>query len=557
LKRLVYLLCLGLSSGCVRADVKLPALFGDHMVLQQDAQLPVWGTADPAESVTVEVGDEKTNATAGADGKWMVKLPPLPAGTTPLTLTVTGKNTLKFEDVLPGDVWLCGGQSNMEFSLGGAHNAKDVIPESADPQLRIFLVKPTVALQPATDVEGKWEVAGPATVGKFSGVGYFFGRELRTKLQRPIGLIGSYYGGTPAQAWVSESGLKQEPRLKGYVDAYEKTLAAYPQAMKDYPAQMDAFNADLAKWNQTYGDAFQAAEKQWHQDVAAARAANQVPPEEPRPPTPAPRPPVAPDGGKGAPVGLFDGMIAPLIPYALKGVVWYQGESNSGNADEYSVLFPRLIADWREKWGQGDFPFIYVQLAKFNLSWLHNDSNWARLREAQLKTLSVPHTGMAVAFDVGDPHNIHPIDKLDVGQRLALVARHVAYGEDLVYSGPLYDSMKVAGGEITLSFTQVGGGLIIGKAPWLALGMHPIPDTTLVGFKIAGDDKTWYPADAKIDGNTVVVSSAQVPNPVAVRYAWGNAPDANLYNRDGLPASPFRTDDWPETVPPPAWVATP
>ena len=536
------------GSSPVWADVKMPAIFGDHMVLQQDAKLPVWGIADPDEQVTVQVGGESGTATAKADGSWRVDLSPLPAGTTPLTMTVSGKNTLKFEDVLVGDVWLCSGQSNMEFALTSAHNAPTEIPKANDPQLRIFLVKNTIALEPKTDVDGKWEVASPESVPKFSAVAYFFGRQLRTKLDRPIGLIGSYYGGTPAQSWVSLSGLQKEPPFQNYIKFFEQLRDNYPQALKDYTAKQASFQADLAQWQQTYGPAYDAMMKDWNAAVAKARIANEVPPEEPKAAVPAPKPPVTPDGGKGAPVVLYNGMIAPLIPYALKGVIWYQGESNAGNAAEYSTLFPRLIADWREKWGQGDFPFLYVQLAKFNLSWLKNDYAWAQLREVQLKSLSVPNTGMAVAFDIGDPNNIHPKDKLDVGLRLALVAEHVAYGQDLVYSGPIYQSMQVQGNSIVLNFTQTGSGLVIGAAPWTALGIKPLSTETLVGFKIAGADKNWIPADAKIDGNTVVVSSPQVAQPVAVRYAWGNAPDSNLYNQEGLPASPFRTDDWPDNV---------
>ena len=541
----------------LQADVKLPALFGDHMVLQQDTRLPVWGTADPGENVTVSIGSESGSAIAGSDGTWQVKLAPLPTGDTPLTMTVSGKNQLKFEDVVVGDVWICSGQSNMEFALHGAHNAATEIPKAADSLLRIFLVKTKAALEPQTDVEGKWEVASPETVPKFSAIAYFFGRELRSKLNRPIGLIGSYWGGTPAQAWVSLSGLKKEPTLQNYVEIYEKNVADYPKAAADYPGREAAYETALAQWNQTDGAAYQAVLKEWSAAVNQARAAHQVPPEQPKPAVPAPRAPVTPDGGKLAPIGLFNGMIAPLIPYAMKGVIWYQGESNAGKPGEYPALFARLITDWREKWGQGDFPFLFVQLAKFNLSWLGNDTGWARLREAQLKSLAVPNTGMAVAYDVGDPNNIHPTDKLDVGLRLALVAEHVAYGQDLVYSGPIYDGMKVEGNTIRLTFTQIGAGLVIGTAPWTAPGLVPLPASTLLGFKIAGADGKWVAADAKIDGPSVVVSSPDVPQPVAVRYSWGNAPDSNLYNRDGLPASPFRTDDWPDAPPAPRPPAGP
>ena len=530
-------------SSPLRADVKMPAIFGDHMVLQQDIALPVWGTADPGENVTVEVGNESGSSTAGADGTWRVNLAPLSTGTTPLTMTVAGKNNLKFEDVVVGDVWLCSGQSNMEFALTSAHNAQTEIPKATDSKLRIFLVKNKASIEPLTDVEGKWELSSPESVPKFSAIAYFFGRELRSKLDRPIGLIGSYWGGTPAQSWVSLSGLQKSPPFQNYITAYQKNAADFPQASADYPGKMAAYTASLAQWQQTYGAADQAAQNKWNAAVVAAKAANQVPPEQPKPTVPAPKPPVPPDGGKGGPVGLYNGMIAPLIPYAMKGVIWYQGESNSGNPTEYMTLFPRLIADWREKWGQGDFPFLFVQLAKFNLSWI-GTTGWAHLREVQLKSLSTPNTGMAVAYDVGDPNNIHPKDKLDVGLRLALVAEHVAYGKDLVYSGPIYDSMQVTGNSITLNFSQTGSGLVIGTAPWNASGVVPPSNEKLVGFTIAGADKNWVPADAKIDGLTVVVSSPRVSQPVAVRYAWGNAPDCNLYNREGLPASPFRTDDW-------------
>jgi sialate O-acetylesterase len=529
----------------IPAEVKLPVIFGDHMVLQQDAQLPVWGTAAPGESVTVTLGAQKGTAIAAADGKWSVKLAPLPAGTPPLTMTVAGSNTVNFTDVLVGDVWLCSGQSNMEFALTSAQNAQPEIAKANDSQLRIFLVKTKASLEPLADVEGKWELASPESVPKFSAIAYFFGRELRAKLNRPIGLIGSYWGGTAAQSWVSLSGLQKDPPFNFYIGQYQQNVAAFPQANADYPAKMAAFNADLAKWQQTYGAADVAAQKEWNAAVVAARAANQVPPQQPKPAVPAPKPPVPPDGGKGGPIGLFNGMIAPLIPYALKGVIWYQGESNTNNPTEYQTLFPRLIADWREKWGQGDFPFLYVQLAKFNLSWA-GTTGWARVREVQLKSLAVPNTGMAVAFDVGDPNNIHPKDKLDVGLRLALVAEHVAYGQDVVYSGPIYDSMNVTGNSIALKFTQTGSGLVIGTAPWNASGVVPPSTDKLVGFQIAGDDQKWFPADAKIDGSTVVVSNSSVPHPVAVRYAWGNAPDCNLYNKEALPASPFRTDDWPD-----------
>lgn len=542
------------GSGSLSADVKLPSIFGDHMVLQQDTALPVWGTADSGEKVTVTLGNETGSAVAGADGKWMVKLAPLPEGSTPLTMTVTGKNSLKFDDVLVGDVWVCSGQSNMEFALGAAHDEKTELPQATDPQLRIFLVTKKTSLDPLTDVAGKWELCAPNTVNRFSAVGYFFGHDLRKSLNRPIGLIGTYWGGTPAQAWTSISGLQKEPSLKHFVDAADKARADFPKANADFPAKMEAYKAEKAKWDQEVGTTYNATLKDWNDAVAQARATGAALPSRPVPSVPAPKVPTTPDGGPFLTANLYNGMLAPLIPYAIKGAIWYQGEANAGAGLEYRVLFSRMISDWREKWGQGDFPFLFVQLAAYK----PGGPNWNILRESQTKTLALPHTGMASALDIGDPNNIHPIDKHDVGHRLAVIAQTVAYGRKGVISGPLYDKFEVKGDKVQISFTQTDSGLMIGSAPWTAPGVTPLPNTTLVGFLIAGDNKKWVPADAKIEGNTVIVSSADVSKPVAVRYAWEAAPSANLYNKEGMPASPFRTDDWVDAPPtPPTTPAAP
>jgi len=531
------------------ADVKMPAIFGDHMVLQQEATVPVWGTADPGEKVTVTVGTESASATAGADGKWLVKLPALPPGTAALTVTVAGKNKLTFSDVLVGDVWVCSGQSNMEFGFGGAHNAATEGPKANDPQLRLFDVQRKTAMQPESDVVGSWQVCTPDTVKAFTAVGYFFGRELRSSLNRPIGLIESSWGGTPAQAWTSPSGLQKDPVLQKYVDQYNQDVANYPKALADFPAKTAAYQAALDAWNRDVLPAYQATLKDWNDAVAKAKAAGQPEPPKPQPSTPQPRPPADPAGGPGGPSNLFNGMIAPLIPYAIKGAIWYQGESNAGAAIEYRTLFGRMITDWREKWGEGDFPFLFVQLASFDSGPV---PYWAYLRESQLKTLALPNTGMASAVDVGVPKNIHPQDKSDVGLRLALAARHVAYGQDLVYAGPIYQAEKFEGNIVRVSFTQTGSGLIIGTPPWTPAGLTPLPTTTLVGFEVAGADGNFVSADAKIDGNAVVVSSPQVTQPLYVRYGWSNVVEANLYNKEGLPASPFRTDNFPPPSPPPA-----
>jgi sialate O-acetylesterase len=543
---LCFGLAFALSAPFLRADVKLPAIFGDHMVLQQEASLPVWGTADAGEKVTVTVGAESASATADANGKWMVKLPPLPNGTPPVTMTAAGKNNLTFSDVLVGDVWVCSGQSNMEYPLSGAHNASTELPKANDPELRLFHVQRKTSIQPETDVVGSWQLCTPDTAKTFTAVGYFFGRELRTSLNRPIGLIEASWSGTEAQAWTSLSGLQKEPALHGYVDKYNLNLANYPKALADVPAQTAAFQAAHAAWYRDVNPALQAALKDWNDAVAKANAAGQPPPPKPQPSAPFPASPPDPTGGPHGPSNLFNGMIAPLIPYAIKGATWYQGESNASQAMEYRTLFPTMITDWRQRWGLGDFPFLFVQLACFDES-VHPSQDWALLRESQVKTLALPNTGMASAVDIGDPTYIHPQDKLDVGLRLALAAKHLAYGQNIVFSGPIYDSMKVEGNAIRVSFTQTGGGLIVGQAPWIppSVKKNPVSTTDLESFTIADADQNWVPAQAKIDGNTVVISSSQVAQPVAVRYGWADAPRCNLYNKEGLPASPFRTDDWP------------
>jgi sialate O-acetylesterase len=546
------------AASALHADVKLPAIFGDHMVLQEGKTLPVWGTADPNEAVTVTVGAEKGHATADAAGKWRVELKPLAASAQPLTVTVQGKNTVTFTDVLVGEVWICSGQSNMEFGIGNDYRGAETIAQANEPGMRLFMVPRATALDPQTDITqeppdsllGKWQVVTPAVMaGKwgwngFSAVGYYFGKEIHEKTGKPVGLIGTYWGGTPAQAWTSISGLEKDPALHHYVEAHSQAVADLPAAMAAYPAKMAAYKTALAAWEANGGKAYEDQVKIWTEAAKQAEAANQPPPPKPTPPSPQPHAPPMPDGGPGAPTTLYNGMIAPLLPFAFKGVIWYQGEANAGNAAEYRILFARMIKDWREKWGEGDFPFFWVQLACFKSNPLVQ--NWPFLREAQAETLSLPETGMATAIDVGNTNDIHPKDKVDVGHRLALAARHVAYGEEIVYSGPVYTTMQVQGNAVSLSFKHKGGGLVIGKAPWAPPGAKPVPTDHLTGFTIAGADKKFVPADAKIDGASVIVSSAQVPAPVAVRYDFANSPEplGNLYDQEGLPAFPFRTDDW-------------
>jgi len=515
------------------------------MVLQQDIKIPIWGWADAGEAVTITLGDKTAKTTADANGKWRVDLDPVTTAATPLTLTVAGKNSLKFDDVLVGDVWVCSGQSNMQLPLKVVHNAATEIPKANDSQLRLFSVGGKLAIDPETDVKGQWVVCSPASASSFSAVGYFFGRELRRALNRPIGLIGTYWGGTPAHAWTSLSGLQKDPPFSHAIDVYRQIAANYPKAKEEYPAVLAAYQDQFKKWK----EANDAVVKQWQDAVNQAKASGQPAPPQPPPNPPMARGPNLPEGPAETPTVLYNGMIAPLMPYAIKGVIWYQGEANTGNGLEYRTLFPRMISDWREKWHQGDFPFLYVQLPNYRPPQNQpSEGGWAYLREAQLMTLALPNTGMAITIDVGDANDLHPKDKLDVGLRLAQDAKHVAYGQDVVYSGPLYDSMKIEGNKIRVAFKDTGSGLQMSTQPWTPPGA-PVPaPTELTGFAIAGADKNWVWAQAKIDGNTVLISSDQVASPVAVRYGWASDPPCNLYNKEGLPASPFRTDDWTDPV---------
>lgn len=538
----VGLLCLALLLGplpSIQAEVRLPAIFGDHMVLQQEKTIPVWGTAAPGESITVTLGTISDRTVAKPDGKWRVDLPAQPPATSPLVMTVQGSNRITFADVLLGDVWLGSGQSNMGFPMKDSHVASTDIPKATDAQLRLFIVGRRPTGVPQTELAGgRWELCDPTTVARFSAVTYYFGRELRQSLRRPIGLITTSWGGTPAQAWISYDGLKAHPELTRYRDSYQQVQ---DRALKVTPAMVAAFDTKMAAWK-TDNDARLA---DWKKTADTAKSAGQpVPPE----PKPAPMP-ANPDpfyaGFPSTPTCLFNGMVAPIIPYAMKGVLWYQGESNTGQAHDYHRLLPALINDWRAHWGAGDLPFLFVQLANCGAP---EKENWVTIREAQLKTLSLPATGMACTIDIGaDNYNFHPQNKRDVGLRLAKAAHQVAYGENVVGSGPLYDAMKIEGSAIRISFkaASVGNGLKTGSPPaWSENGQRAPADPVLKGFQIAGADQKFVPAQAKIENNTVRVFSDTVGAPVAVRYGWLNAPQLNLYNQENLPASPFRTDTW-------------
>ncbi len=510
-----------LASGSLYAEVKPNPLFTDGAVLQRGQAVPVWGTARDGEKVAVEFGTQTVSTTA-ANGAWSVNLKPLTAGG-PFTMKITGDNVVTVNNLLVGEVWVCSGQSNMEFNFAGTATAKEEAPKAAFPKIRMFTVTKKISVKPQSEAAGKWVECAPETVGGFSAVGYFFARDIFLKLGVPVGMIHTSWGGTPAQSWTSLDGFGNDPELKGYVDGANAALASYDAAAAAYPVKQAEFEAAKKVWDENVGKAFNEATKAWIAATTAAKAAGQPQPPKPAPSSQPPRAPVNPEGSPSHPTNLYNGMVAPIIPYAIKGAIWYQGESNASQAKQYRTLFPAMIADWRAKWKQGDFPFLFVQIAPFR-------GQPPEIREAQFLTLSKSkNTAMAVTTDVGNASNIHPTQKEPVGQRLALAARALAYDEKIEYSGPLYTSMTAQGDKIVISFTHTGSGLVA-------------KDGELKGFTIAAADGKFVPAKAEIKGDTVVVAGEGVTEPKAVRYGWANVPDVNLFNKEGIPASPFRTD---------------
>jgi sialate O-acetylesterase len=514
------------------ADVRLPALFTDGLVIQQGMPAPVWGWAPDGEQVTVRLAGQVATATAQG-GRWMAKLPSLKAGG-PFPMTIAGKNTIELPNVYVGEVWVCSGQSNMQFSLRGAFEAQKDIDQSANPLLRLFTVPNVKADQPLDDVKSKWVEAGPATTPGFSAVAYYFGRDLQQALKVPVGLIHTSWGGSPAEVWMSRRVLEGDPEWKTMLDASPKQLANFEAALAkfqvDLPVIKEQDKVAIADAQQKAKELVDAAQGKGADEIAKAEVAGKTLVDQARAKAvqreTAPRRP-------WVPTELYNGMIAPLIPYAIHGAIWYQGESNAGRAFQYRRLMTDLIKNWRQDWGAGDFTFLMVQLAPFmKIQPQPRDSGWAELREAQLlATTALPQVGQAVITDVGEENDIHPKHKAPVGARLAMAARGIAYGEKIEYSGPVYSTMQVQGNSIVLSFMHVGAGL-------------EARDGALKGFAIAGADHKFVWADAQIRGNTVVVSSPEVPDPLAVRFGWADYPVVNFWNKDGLPATPFRTDDW-------------
>ncbi len=479
---------------CLWSAVKLPALISDHMLIQRDAPVRIWGRADPGETINVSFRGLNISTKADAGGAWQAFLPPSPEGG-PHTLSILASNTVAIQDVLVGDVWVASGQSNMVWNVGRAANAQTEIAAAGNPRLRLFKVKQASAAAPQDDVEGEWMVCSPETVKDFSAVGYFFARALLASEGVPQGVIQSAWGGSRAEAWVERTVLEQDPSLQYTLDDWTRLQAKYREDERAYQAKL----------------------KEWERRTRKPGGASVPKPDAPRKPF-----------DQWTPAGLYNAMIAPLTPYALRGVIWYQGENNAHRGDglKYRHLFETLIRNWRLAWGQGDFPFLFVQLA--NYAKVPEGGAWPELREAQRQTLEIRNTGMAVIIDIGESEDIHPANKQDVGLRLALAARAVAYGQSVTHSGPLARQMTVeAEGVARVRFDHAAGGL-------------KVKGRELAGFEIAGPDGRFMPAEARIDGETVLVTNPAVPVPAAVRYAWANDPPATLYNSAGLPASPFR-----------------
>ncbi len=487
----------------LRAEVKLPTIFSDHMVLQQGMSVPVWGWADEDELVVVQYRDQVVQ-TRAKNGKWQVKLSSMKGSTRASTLAVLGKNRIELRDVVVGEVWVASGQSNMQWALRQSANAQAAAAAAANPDYRLFYVPRVKASQPVADIQGQynnakpaWAVASPETAPDFSAVAYFFGRDLQKARGVPVGIIHTSWGGSPAEVWMSERVLSGNPAYKRDVlEGYQVSLKNYETAKARYPEL-------LAKAKQ-----------------AKAKTLPQ-PPREPWRPT-----------------ELYNSMIHPLIPFAIKGAIWYQGESNAGRAWQYRTLFADMIQNWRRDWGQGNFAFLTVELAPFTKILTEPaDSTWAELREAQIvASKNVGNAGTVVITDVGEEADIHPKQKEPVGARLALLARELAYGESIVASGPTFKKARFGGGKATVTFGDVGQGL-------------EARGGDLKGFSLCGADGKFVWANAKIVGkDQVELSSSAVQKPVAVRFGWANFPVVNLWNRDGLPAHPFRTDSFPLTT---------
>jgi len=551
---LLTLTVLGAASQ-LHANVTLSAIFGDHMVLQQGTKIPVWGQADPGELVQVSLGKTQLRTVADAQGHWRVEFPPRVNTANPTTLVVAGKNIFSFQDVIVGEVWLASGQSNMAFALGWLGGVQDWLKQRGEgnvmqtnnPQIRFFYVDGRAAVRPDPVGSGRWIVFSPDSARDFSAVAYFFAEKLQQGLGCPIGIIESAAGGTPIETWSSKEALQGIPGKQPGLDEVAAKEAAFP---KD-KAAADALMADFGKrdndWVQTVETPFHKAHDQWQKDSDAAKAAGKpIPPEPPYPQTR----PKNPNGEGGEYSTLFNGMIYFLAGYPIKGAIWYQGEANSGSNNQYDLMFASMVKDWRKHWGY-DFTFLPVTLANIGDRYpMPTDNGWAEVRgDEETVCQKLPKMGTAEAIDVGTGHNIHPYDKIDVGRRLAAQALRIAYGQNIVSTGPRFSSMTIEGNKIRIKWKDIGSSLKLAVSPFVSndpVNDNPaLPTDKPLSFDIAGADKKWVVAQAQLDGNDVLVWSDQVPQPVAVRYGWAQNPQINLYNKEGFPAVPFRTETWP------------
>ena len=499
------------AGNLVHAEVTLPRVIGSNMVLQRNVQAPIWGWAAPGEQVTITLNTEAegvepistTTAVTDAEGKWQVKLPAMAAGG-PYTLRIKGRNTLELTNVLFGEVWVCSGQSNMQWSVNASKDNEAEIAAAMYPKIRLFYIPrvPSGLLQ--KNVEADWYETTPETIPNFSAVAYYFGRKLYKNLDVPIGLINTSWGGTRIEPWTPPIGLANVPALAAINKEVEDIQANYRAQLPDKINAIEAWIAETRKALETDAQLRQMPDN------------------------------THPLAHQQRPTALYNGMVHPIVPYAIRGALWYQGESNLRDGMLYHEKMKALINGWREVWGQGEFPFYFVQLAPFNYGGRNASPFFLpQIWEAQTATLALPNTGMAVITDIGNLRDIHPRNKQDVGRRLALWALAKDYGrEDVTYSGPLYKSMAVEGDTIRLTFDHIGSGLTSRD------------EEPLTWFEIAGEDKQFVEAEATIDGDTVIVSSDAIPNPVAVRFGWHQSAEPNFVNKEGLPASPFRTDTW-------------
>ena len=498
------------------ADIKLPALISDNMVLQSDVKTRIWGLADPGEKVTVTLQKQSISTLADDSGSWQVYLAPMKAGG-PVEMTVAGRDRITVRNILIGEVWVVAGQSNIWWPVNRTTNAEIEIAQADYPRLRLLTVPIRVASKPLPDMEDKYQPVGqpepeiqarwvqcsPYTISWFTGVGYYFGRQLQKNLDVPVGLIAMGVGGSVVNAWTSRTALENNPSCKYIVDYWDN------YASVQYPQKKIEHEKELTEWEKA---------------VKLAQDMNN--PEPPRP-----NPPVNPDLYVNRNSVLYNGMVAPVTPYTIRGVAWYQGESDASGASRYQASLFTMIHDWRKAWDIGSFPFLIVQLPQLDTSqFISLGKDWATMRQAQARALELENTGLIVTIDIGEADNAHPPNKQDVGQRLSLAARALVYDQKIAYSGPMYKSMTIEGSKVRLTFDHVEDGLV-------ARGGE------LTGFTIAGPDLKLVSAQAQIDGPTVVVWSDKVKKPVAVHYAWSDNPICNLYNQAGLPAGPFRTDD--------------